>query len=392
MEGKIKMKKPFSRAVLACILAATITFSACEPNVDVDENNQNTEDDSLLNPYETNGYNNGTNGDGTEYNNGYDNGTNDYDNNYNDENGYYDENGYGDENGYDDENGYYNSNGNTAAEGEYPAADSYNNNARLLPLEAIEVQSIVSGISNDFNSLPNDKIGWGLGAAIDDKGRPLDALNANRDFGELGAIFIGECEKSIYLTFDEGYENGCTSNILDILKAKNVRATFFVTYDYCEREPALVQRMLDEGHVVGNHSYTHPSFPDSSVDEVRGEIQKLHDYVKQTFDYEMTLIRFPMGEFSKQSLAVAKSLGYTSVFWSFAYMDWNVNNQPEPDVALEKSKSGTHPGGIVLLHAVSQTNAQILGELIDFWHSEGYKLGIVGEKNPSLENMPENVR
>jgi peptidoglycan-N-acetylmuramic acid deacetylase len=115
------------------------------------------------------------------------------------------------------------------------------------------------------------------------------------------------------------------------------------------------------------------------VEQVRDEIGKLHDYVKETFEYEMNLIRFPMGEFSERSLAVAKDMGYTSVFWSFAYMDWNVNNQPEPNASLEKIKAKTHPGGIFLLHAVSQTNAEILGDVVDYWHSEGYKLGVIGE-------------
>jgi peptidoglycan-N-acetylmuramic acid deacetylase len=189
-------------------------------------------------------------------------------------------------------------------------------------------------------------------------------------------LFIGETAPVIYLTFDEGYENGCTGDILDVLKTKGVVATFFVTYDYCVKVPDLVQRMIDEGHTVGNHSYSHPSFPDCTPDQIREEIGKLHDYVKETFEYEMTLIRFPMGEFSQRSLAVAQEMGYTSVFWSFAYMDWNVNNQPEPAAALEKVKAGTHPGAIMLLHAVSPTNAEILGDLVDFWLSEGFRLAI----------------
>ena len=239
--------------------------------------------------------------------------------------------------------------------------------------------SIPNAPKHDINSLPNDKIGWGLGSAVDSKNRPLDAIKANKDYGEFGAVFIGESGERpvIYLTFDEGYENGCTGNILEVLKSRNAKATFFVTHDYCKREPALVRQMLDDGHTVANHSYTHPSFPDCSADEVRSEIGRLHDYVKSEFDYEMNLIRFPMGEFSKRSLAVAQEMNYTSVFWSFAYVDWNVNNQPEPAVALEKIKSATHPGAIVLLHAVSKTNAAILGEVIDYWHGLGYTLEVL---------------
>jgi peptidoglycan-N-acetylmuramic acid deacetylase len=236
---------------------------------------------------------------------------------------------------------------------------------------------------NDFTHLPNNKIGWGLGSEVDEKNRPLDAVRANQDYGSFGAAFIGEREPVIYLTFDEGYENGYTDEILDVLKSRKARATFFVTYDYCTKVPGLVQRMIDEGHTIGNHTTKHPSLPDLSVKEIGEEISTLHEHVKAAFNYEMNLIRPPMGEFSQRSLAVAQDLGYTSVFWSFAYMDWNVNNQPCSNESLAKVKNATHPGAIVLLHAVSSTNAQILGEVIDFWHSEGYRLGVIGENEVS---------
>lgn len=237
----------------------------------------------------------------------------------------------------------------------------------------------LSATGNDFSHLPNKKIGWGLGRNVDKDNRPTDAVECNGEYGDLGAVFIGEREPVIYLTFDEGYENGLTGELLDTLESRNAKATFFVTYDYCKTSPELVQRMIDEGHTVGNHSYTHPSFPDCSPEQLRSEIGKLHDYVKETFRYEMNLIRFPMGEFSQRSLAVAQDMGYTTVFWSFAYMDWNVNGQPNPLQSLKKLKDSTHPGEIVLLHAVSKTNAQILGDALDYWQSLGYRLAIIGD-------------
>ncbi len=217
------------------------------------------------------------------------------------------------------------------------------------------------------------KIGWGLGKEKNDKNQPLDAVNAQEKYKDCNALFL-PCDGKICLTFDEGYENGYTAEILDVLKEKNVKAVFFVTYDYCKSSPELVERMIAEGHTVGNHSYTHPSFPDCSENEMIDEIMVLHDYVAEKFGYEMTLFRFPKGEFSEKCLSVVKSLGYTSVFWSFAYNDWNTSAQPDRGEALQKIKSSAH-SGIYLLHAVSETNAAILGEVIDYWKGEGYTVG-----------------
>ena len=184
----------------------------------------------------------------------------------------------------------------------------------------------------------------------------------------------GSEEKRLWLTFDEGYENGCTADILDTLKEKNVRAVFFVTYDYCKRNPELVRRMIAEGHTVGNHTWSHPSLPDCSPDELYSELSLLHDYVKKEFGYEMYVMRPPMGEFSERVLACAKDLGYTTVLWSFAYPDWDVNNQPDKDAAFKKITGKTHNGAVYLLHAVSETNSAILGDVLDFWKDSGYSV------------------
>ena len=222
-------------------------------------------------------------------------------------------------------------------------------------------------------AMKNEKIGWGLGKERDDKNRPIDAVRAEEKYGALGAKFLASDGK-ICLTFDEGYENGYTAQILDTLSEKGVKAVFFVTYDYCRTAPELVQRMIDEGHVVGNHTWAHPSLPDLTQKEVWADVTKLHQYVLDEFGYEMTLFRFPKGEFSERTLDDIHNLGYTSLFWSFAYADWDTSVHTDPAEALAKIKDSTH-SGIYLLHAVSETNAEILGPLIDYWRSQGYEVG-----------------
>ena len=220
--------------------------------------------------------------------------------------------------------------------------------------------------------LDTTKLGWGPGGPVDADNRPDGATVYQEKYGQYAADFIRENNQNIYLTFDEGYENGYTDDILDTLKEKGVQAVFFVTMPYVQSEPELVQRMIDEGHIVGNHSVNHPSFPEISFEECQQEIMELHDYVKENFGYEMSLFRFPMGEFSEADLKVVQDLGYRSVFWSFAYRDWLVDEQPDPQEAIATIEDKCHPGAIYLLHAVSETNAQILGQVIDDLRGEGY--------------------
>ena len=223
--------------------------------------------------------------------------------------------------------------------------------------------------------LSSEKIAYGMGVETDSENRPLGAISAQAQYGDMGALFIGEAQhKRLWLTFDEGYENGYTPQILDTLKEKQVSAVFFVTYDYCKANPELVRRMIDEGHTVGNHTWSHPSLPECSPDELHAELSLLHDYVRDEFGYEMYVMRPPMGEFSEQVLDCAKSLGYTTVLWSFAYPDWDVNDQPEKQAAFDRITSRTHNGAVYLLHAVSQTNTEILPEVIDYWYENGYTI------------------
>lgn len=224
-----------------------------------------------------------------------------------------------------------------------------------------------------FESIDNTKVAYGMGVDVDSMNRPLGAIQAQEQYGDMGGLFIGDStNKQIWLTFDEGYENGCTAGILDTLKEKNVRAVFFVTYDYCKRNPELVKRMIAEGHTVGNHTWSHPSLPECSPDELYSELSLLHEYVHDEFGYDMYVMRPPKGEFSQRVLACAKELGYTTVLWSFAYPDWDVNNQPDPEQAFQKITGKSHNGAVYLLHAVSETNAAILGRVIDYWRDNGF--------------------
>ena len=227
--------------------------------------------------------------------------------------------------------------------------------------------------SASFDALSNQKNGWGQGTQVDEKNRPVSCDQYQDQYGKYGAVFIGKADvKNIYLTFDEGYENGYTAKILDVLKEKKAPAVFFVTHDYVKRNPDLIKRMIAEGHMVGNHTWSHPSMPTVTTDKAKEEITKLHDEVKSQFGYDMTVFRPPMGEYSERTLAITQSLGYKSVFWSFAYADWDPNKQMDPQKALEKATKAAHPGAVYLLHAVSKTNAEILGSFIDNLRSQGY--------------------
>ncbi len=219
--------------------------------------------------------------------------------------------------------------------------------------------------------------GWGLGPSTDDENRPYDSINAQKKYGQYGTYFIAPSDGKIYLTFDEGYENGYTALILDTLKEKDVKAVFFITMQYAKSSPELVQRMIDEGHVVGNHSVRHKSMPTLTVDEMVAEVTDLHEYVLEHFGYEMFLFRPPTGEYSQQSLAVVQNLGYTTVEWSFAHYDYDVNNQPDQQKTYDKIVNAAHSGAIYLLHAVSETNTAVLGDVIDAFRNQGFELALM---------------
>ncbi|MEG0691605.1 MAG: polysaccharide deacetylase family protein [Oscillospiraceae bacterium] len=242
------------------------------------------------------------------------------------------------------------------------------------PTVATPIQ--VDGITiNDVSQLENKKKGWGQGKQVDKANRPLTCNEYQVKYAEYDAMFImPDDEKKMYLTFDEGYENGYTATILDTLKEKNCPAVFFLTMPYVKQNPELIKRMIDEGHVVGNHSVHHKSTPTLTVEEQVKEIVELHNYIVENFNYQMTLFRPPMGEWSTQTLSVTKQLGYKTVFWSYAYLDYDVNNQMGVAKAFPRVTNAAHNGAIYLLHAVSKDNTEMLGDVVDTFREKGYSL------------------
>lgn len=232
-----------------------------------------------------------------------------------------------------------------------------------------------SGFGKVSFALDNTLCGYGQGREVNDENCPVGALMFNEQFYKYGAYAVTDSDK-IVLTFDQGYENGFTAPILDTLKEKNVKAVFFLTGDYAKRNPELVKRMISEGHIIGNHGMAHASLPKLSDEEVREEIMSLHEYVKREYGYEMKYFRPPCGEYSEKSLAAVNELGYTTLVWSFAYCDWNTDDQPEVNSALERVTSAAHCGAIYLLHSVSETNCTILPRAIDSIRAAGFEFGL----------------
>lgn len=221
---------------------------------------------------------------------------------------------------------------------------------------------------------------WGLGF-----GEPETQPRGNASAEDLAwyhAYYMGDdSEKVLYLTFDCGYENGNTEPILDALKKHNAPATFFVVGHYLETEPELVKRMVEEGHAVGNHTYHHPDM--SSISDIESFENEVND-VAQLF-YEITgtelspYYRPPQGKCNVKNLEMAEELGYYTIFWSLAYVDWNQDNQPSHEEAFDKLTTRVHPGAVVLLHNTSNTNGEILDELLTRWEDMGYSFKPLSE-------------
>ncbi len=195
------------------------------------------------------------------------------------------------------------------------------------------------------------------------------------DLAKYDAVYLGDTsEKVIYLTFDAGYENGCTEKILDILKKHDVPAAFFLVGNYIEKNADLVRRMVEEGHIVGNHTMHHYDMSKLSEKEAFAkELTELEKLFQETTGKELPkYYRPPQGTYSESNLKMAKELGYRTVFWSLAYVDWNNDDQPTADQAFSKLLPRIHDGAVVLLHSTSSTNAAILDELLTKWEEMGY--------------------
>ena len=221
---------------------------------------------------------------------------------------------------------------------------------------------------------------WGL--SFREEGAPPIG-NAGKDqLAAFDAAYIGDVtEKKLFLTFDAGYENGCTAKILDVLKKHQVPAAFFLVGNYIEKNADLVRRMAEEGHIVGNHTMHHPDMSKLSDKEVFAkELTDLENLFKEVTGKELPkYYRPPQGIYSEENLKIAKELGYKTVFWSLAYVDWQNDKQPTAEYAFEKLLPRTHNGAVVLLHSTSATNAQILDELLTKWKDMGYRFASIDE-------------
>ena len=191
---------------------------------------------------------------------------------------------------------------------------------------------------------------------------------------------VSEDDKVIYLTFDCGYENGFTPSILDTLKEKNVKALFFVAQHFVESRPEYVKRMKDEGHMVGNHTVRHLSSPELTPEELVTELETVASTMEQMTGYSMDpYFRPPMGRYSERTLKVAQDMGYVSLFWSIAYYDYDRNDQPGKEYVVDHFDTYHHNGSVILMHNISESNAEALGDVIDLLRSEGYRFGEVSE-------------
>ncbi len=229
---------------------------------------------------------------------------------------------------------------------------------------------------------------WGL--SFRTEGQPPVGNASTQELQALDAVYVGDTtKKQLYLTFDAGYENGCTAKILDVLKAHNVPAAFFLVGSYIERDPELVKRMVDEGHIVANHTAHHPDMSQiSDPDAFRKELQQVEESYRAVTGQEMEkYYRPPQGIYSKENLTMAKALGYKTVFWSLAYVDWNNDAQPTREEAMGKLMGRIHNGAVILLHSTSKTNAEILDEFLTALEEQGYTFGAL----PDLfAQNPEN--
>lgn len=224
---------------------------------------------------------------------------------------------------------------------------------------------------------------WGLSFQTEGEAPIGNATEA--ELAQYGAYYLGDTsEKVIYLTFDCGYENGYTEAILDALKKHNAPAAFFVVGNMVETAPDIVKRMAEEGHIVGNHTYHHPDMSAISDQAAfQEELESLEALYRETTDQELSrFYRPPQGKYSEENLKQAQTLGYTTVFWSLAYVDWYVDDQPTAEAAYAKLLPRIHDGAIVLLHSTSATNAAILDDLLTKWEDMGYRFA-------SLEELPQ---
>ena len=248
----------------------------------------------------------------------------------------------------------------------------------LEPLEPVDFSAFTPP-----EGLSTETIDHSFGVAADGQPHRI-SVEAQRRFDENGLnalVYDSKADgKTLYLTFDCGYDNGQTDSILDTLKAKNVKAAFFCTLPELQSTPELTARMIREGHIVGNHSVTHPDFSGLTHAQMAEEVKGFDDYLRQHYGYSAQFFRFPMGKYSMDAAAALNAMGYQCVFWSLAYYDWDLDKQPGVENAVETVVSRLHPGAVILLHAVSPDNAAALPTIIDKAREMGYEFKALSER------------
>lgn len=242
------------------------------------------------------------------------------------------------------------------------------------------VPANIKNNANTINITDNKKRNWYF---IRNKNNPHTPPGSQTEINlaEYNAYYLGDTSQNkVYFTFDCGYENGYTPAILDILKANDIKAAFFVTNHFINANPELCKRMIEEGHTVGNHTASHPTMPNLSEEKIRWEIQITEDnFLAKTGCVMDKYFRPPNGEYSQKVLYIAMDMGYRTVFWSFAYLDWDVKAQPSKSAAYNTMVESSHPGAIYLIHNISKTNAEVLDSVIRQLKQDGYSFAELSE-------------
>lgn len=249
--------------------------------------------------------------------------------------------------------------------------------AVIISASLIYSQDIFGNISA---AISKDNTNWGLG--FHKNGEPPTGNATSEYLKQFNSYYIGNTsEKKIYLTFDCGYDNGYIPAILDALKKHNAKAAFFVVGNFIQTSPDMLKKIVDDGHIVGNHTNHHPDMSKiSDMESFRKEIDSLNEMYKNVIGSDIQkYYRPPQGKYSEANLKQANELGYKSIFWSLAYVDWYENKQPSKDEAFNKLLPRMHNGAILLLHSTSKTNSEILDELLTKLEAEGYTFGTLDE-------------
>lgn len=263
-----------------------------------------------------------------------------------------------------------------------PEDGENNENIENIRYETFPIESNILD-KESYYDYSNSKLAWYMVRKDDHQqtgcDQTIDIEQYDGYYVDKGAT---EEDKVIYLTFDCGYENGYTGQMLDVLKRQNVPACFFVTQTYIRDDMELVIRMKEEGHQVGNHTVTHPSMPSKSYEEIIKEVTDCADYMAENTGYDMDpYLRPPMGEYSERTLKLTSDLGYKTIFWSMAYLDYDVNNQPGVDYVIKHFEKYHHSGAIILMHNVSSSNAEALETVIVNLKEKGYRFASLNELN-----------